>query len=220
MKLIQKTAMRMVEGSMQNWITDFMGQFGYISVFLLITLENIFPPIPSEVILTFGGFMTTNTEMTIPGVIGIATLGSVLGAIILYGIGRLLDLERLEKIINRWGHILRVKVSDIQKADSWFKRYGYWTVFFCRMVPLIRSLISIPAGMAKMKMGLFLLFTIVGTLIWNTLLVTTGAFLGESWTDILKYMDLYSNITYAVLGIAFVVFVAVFLFKRRNKKNI
>lgn len=205
---------------MQNWITDFMGQFGYISVFLLITLENIFPPIPSEVILTFGGFMTTNTEMTIPGVIGIATLGSVLGAIILYGIGRLLDLERLEKIINRWGHILRVKVSDIQKADSWFKRYGYWTVFFCRMVPLIRSLISIPAGMAKMKMGLFLLFTIVGTLIWNTLLVTTGAFLGESWTDILKYMDLYSNITYAVLGIAFVVFVAVFLFKRRNKKNI
>ncbi|WDH96169.1 hypothetical protein PUW24_18570 [Paenibacillus urinalis] len=94
---------------MQNWITDFMEQFGYIGIALIIALENVFPPIPSEIVLPFGGFMTTYSDLTVPGVIIAATIGSVAGAIILYGIGLLLDVERLEKIIDRWGHILRVK---------------------------------------------------------------------------------------------------------------
>lgn len=202
---------------MQNWITEFMGQFGYISIFLLITLENVFPPIPSEVILTFGGFMTTNTNLTLLGVIGFATIGSVIGAIILYGIGYWFDVKRLEKIIMRWGRILGVKVSDIHKANSWFNRYGYWAVFFCRMIPLVRSLISIPAGMCRMKFDLFLIYTTVGTFIWNILLVCAGALLGKSWDSILGYMDIYSNITYAVLGLTAIAII-VFWFSRRKRE--
>ncbi|WP_054958647.1 DedA family protein [Paenibacillus dakarensis] len=201
---------------MENWITHFMEQFGYIGILLMIALENVFPPIPSEVVLTFGGFMTTYTDLTVPGVILSATIGSVVGAVILYGIGLLLDVERLEKIIDRWGHILRVKKEDIHKADSWFDKYGYWTVFFCRMIPLIRSLISIPAGMSNMKFGMFLLFTTLGTLIWNVLLVVLGAILGESWEDILAFMDVYSNIAYAIIAVAAVVFVVLFIRKRRK----
>ncbi|GAK43020.1 hypothetical protein TCA2_5514 [Paenibacillus sp. TCA20] len=202
---------------MQNWITDFMEQFGYIGIALIIALENVFPPIPSEIVLPFGGFMTTYSDLTVPGVIIAATIGSVAGAIILYGIGLLLDVERLEKIIDRWGHILRVKKEDIRKADAWFDKYGYWTVLFCRMIPLIRSLISIPAGMSNMKFGLFLLFTTIGTVIWNTILVMVGAALGENWHSITEFMDVYSNIAYAVIavvGIAFLIW-----FFRRNKKR-
>ncbi|WP_106768997.1 DedA family protein [Paenibacillus faecalis] len=202
---------------MENWITQFMEQFGYMGIFLMIALENLFPPIPSEVILTFGGFMTTYTSLTVPGVIIAATIGSVIGAIILYGIGLLLDVERLEKIIDRWGHILRVKKEDIHKADSWFDKYGHWTVFFCRMVPLIRSLISIPAGMSNMKFGLFLVFTTSGTLIWNIILVSLGAMLGESWEDIVAFMDVYSNIAYAVIAVAAIVFIVLFI--RKWKKS-
>ena len=202
---------------MQNWITEIMEKFGYIGIFLMIALENLFPPIPSEVVLTFGGFMTTTTNLSIPGVIIAATIGSVVGAIILYGVGRLLDVARLEKIIDRWGHILRVTKEDIYKADAWFDKYGYWTVFFCRMVPLIRSLISIPAGMSNMKFGLFLLFTTLGTLIWNIILVVIGAAVGESWNDIVHYMDIYSNITYTLIGVGVVIFLILFINKKRLK---
>lgn len=201
---------------MQNWITDIMEQFGYLGIFLMIALENVFPPIPSEVILTFGGFMTTYTDLTIPGVVAAATIGSVFGAVILYGIGLLLDVERLEKIVDRWGHILRVKKEDIRRADAWFDKYGYWTVLFCRMIPLIRSLISIPAGMSNMKFGMFLLFTTLGTLIWNVVLVLLGALLGDSWEDILAFMDVYSNIAYAVIAVAAVVFIVLFIRKRKK----
>jgi LPXTG-motif cell wall-anchored protein len=201
---------------MQNWITDFMEQFGYLGIFLIIALENIFPPIPSEVILPFGGFMTTYSELTLPGVIAAATGGSVLGAIVLYGIGRLLDVERLEKIVGRWGHILRVNKEDIHKADAWFDKYGYWTVLFCRMIPLIRSLISIPAGMSNMKFPLFLLFTTIGTLIWNIFLVLVGAALGENWEKITHLMNIYSNIAYVIIGIGIIIFLVLFVRKKRR----
>jgi membrane protein DedA with SNARE-associated domain len=204
---------------MQSWIINFMEHFGYLGTFLMILLENIFPPIPSEVILTFGGFMTTNTGMTVLGVVTSATAGSVAGAGMLYGIGKLLNVQKLEKLINRYGHILRLKVSDIHKANSWFNRYGYGTIFFCRMVPLVRSLISIPAGMANMKFSLFLLYTTAGTLIWNIVLVSAGAALGESWGDILEFMDVYSHITYTILGIVIVIFSIVFIIKRKHSLN-
>lgn len=202
---------------MENWITSFMEQFGYFGIFLMIALENVFPPIPSEVILTFGGYMTTMTNLTVVGVIIAATLGSVIGAIILYGIGRLLDVERLEKIVDRWGHILRVTKEDIHKADAWFDKYGYWTVFFCRMIPLIRSLISIPAGMSNMKFWVFLLFTTLGTLIWNVILVSIGAAVGENWGEIVHYMDIYSNITYTVIAIVGIAVIVLFFSKRKKK---
>ncbi|OAB45771.1 DedA family protein [Paenibacillus antarcticus] len=202
---------------MENWITSFMEQFGYWGIFLLIALENVFPPIPSEVILTFGGFMTTHTDLTVTGVIAVATLGSTIGAIILYGVGHLLNVDRLESIIDRWGRYLRVKKEDIHKADAWFERYGYWTVFFCRMIPLIRSLISIPAGMAKMKFGLFLIFTIAGSVIWNVALVMVGAAVGDNWENVVEYMDVYSNVAYVIIALGIVT--ALYFWIRRSRKK-
>jgi membrane protein DedA with SNARE-associated domain len=193
-----------------------MDTFGYLGIFLLIALENIFPPIPSEVILTFGGFMTTESSLSKIGVIFFSTLGSVIGAIILFWIGTLLDVKTLEKIVDRWGHFLRLTKKDVHKADEWFSKYGVWTVFFCRLIPLIRSLISIPAGMARMNFWIFLLFTTLGSLIWNTILVLVGASVGASWEKIVEYMDVYSSIIYGILAIGLVVIIFLFIKKRKR----
>ncbi|PAE28285.1 alkaline phosphatase [Paenibacillus sp. 7884-2] len=202
---------------MENWITSIMEQFGYIGIFLLIMVENLFPPIPSEVILTFGGFMTTHSNLTILGVVIAATIGSVVGAIVLYGVGFVINVDRIEKIVDRWGHILRLTREDIHKANAWFEKYGVWTVFFCRFIPLIRSLISLPAGMARMNFWVFLALTTVGTFIWNVVLVNIGAAVGDSWETIVGYMDIYSNIVYALLAVLFIVLVWLFIKKRFKK---
>lgn len=199
---------------MENWITSVMEQFGYVGIFLLIMLENIFPPIPSEVILTFGGFMTTTTNLSVAGVVVASTLGSVVGAVVLYGIGLLIDIRKVERIVERWGHILRLTKKDIHKANGWFSTYGMWTVFFCRFIPLIRSLISLPAGMAHMNFLVFLILTTAGTLIWNIVLVLIGAAVGESWESVVGYMDVYSYIVYGAIALVFIVIVMVFLKKR------
>ncbi|MFL0505417.1 DedA family protein [Ureibacillus sp. 179-F W5.1 NHS] len=199
---------------MENWITTVMEEFGYIGVFLLIMLENLFPPIPSEVILTFGGFWTTQSDLSVFGVVVASTIGSVVGAIILYGIGALVGIKRIERFVDRWGKVLRLTSKDIHKANSWFEKYDVWTVFFCRFIPLIRSLISLPAGLAKMNFFTFLLLTTLGTLIWNLVLVNIGAAVGESWETIVHYMDIYSNIAYAVLAIIFIVVVVRFYQKK------
>ena len=204
---------------MENWITNTMEEFGYFGIFLLITLENIFPPIPSEVILTFGGFMTTTTSLSVVGVVAVSTVGSVVGAVILYWIGTLLDMNRMEKIIDKYGHIVRLTKEDLHKANSWFTRYGNWTVFFCRFIPLIRSLISLPAGMARMNFGIFLLLTTLGTLIWNFILIKIGAMVGGSWENIVHYMDVYSNIVYLLLIIMAIAFVVWFVQKRMAKND-
>ncbi|SYZ79126.1 DedA family protein [Trichococcus shcherbakoviae] len=193
-----------------------MEQFGYFGVAFLIMIENLFPPIPSEVILTFGGFMTTTTELNIPLMIVAATIGAVVGAAILYGLGTLLDVERLDKIVDKYGNILRITHADIHKADSWFDRYGFWTVFFCRFVPLIRSLISLPAGMANMNFGLFLLFTTIGTVIWNTVLIYLGAAVGSQWETIVHYMDIYSNIAYVIIAIIGIAVIIWYIRKRKQ----
>ncbi|WP_205076500.1 DedA family protein [Trichococcus alkaliphilus] len=193
-----------------------MEQFGYFGVAFLIMIENLFPPIPSEVILTFGGFMTTTTELNIPLMIVAATIGAVVGAAILYGVGTLLDVERLDKIVDKYGNLLRITHADIHKADSWFDRYGFWTVFFCRFVPLIRSLISLPAGMANMNFGLFLLFTTIGTVIWNTVLIYLGAAVGSQWETIVHYMDIYSNIAYVIIAIVGIAVIVWYIRKRKQ----
>ena len=185
---------------MQAWIVEVMGKYGYFGIFMLILLENIFPPIPSEVILTFGGFMTTKTSMGAVGVIGMATLGSVAGAVILYGIGSILNEERMIKIAMKY-KILRIKPEDIEKTMNWYRKYEYKTVFFCRMIPIVRSLISIPAGIGKMPLLPFIVLTTIGSLIWNTILVCAGAVLGEAWESILTYLDLYSNFVFLAISI-------------------
>lgn len=200
---------------MENWIIEIMNSYGYVGIVLLIALENIFPPIPSEVILTFSGFLTTTSDVTIMGVIIFSTIGSVIGAIILFGIGRLLDVEKLEKIVYRWGHILRLTQKDVQKADAWFRKIGVWAVLIGRLVPIVRSLISIPAGMARMNFGIFLFFTTIGSLIWNSVLVSIGATLGSSWNMILEYVDIYSNVVFILLAILFLMFIIWFIKTRK-----
>ena len=202
---------------MEEWITSVMSDYGYFGIFLLIMLENVFPPIPSEVILTVGGFMTTTTTMTIPGVIMASTAGSVVGAVALYGIGLLLDVERLEKIIDKYGNWLRVKKEDIHKADAWFDRFGIWTVFFGRLIPLVRSLISIPAGMSNMRFWLFIGFTTLGTLLWNTILVFVGEAVGENREKIMQQLELYSNVVYALIGLAAILAIWYYIKKIRAR---
>jgi membrane protein DedA with SNARE-associated domain len=208
---------------MQEWILELIQDYGYIIVLLLIMIENIFPPIPSEVILTAGGFMTTlqNSTMNIFGVVLASTAGSVLGAIVLYLIGRIISPERLERILDgRVGRIIRLKSDDVRKAQSWFDKHGKTTVFFCRFVPVIRSLISIPAGMGRMKIPVFLILTTIGTFIWNIVLVSLGAAAGESWEKIAEVMGVYSKVGVIVLGVLGVIAVTVFYIKRRKKKDI
>lgn len=204
---------------MQEWIIHVMNQYGYLGIALLIAIENLFPPIPSELILTFGGFMTTYTNMNLWLVILSATIGSVTGAVVLYLVGLLLPAEKLERVLDRRGNILGFKKQDLKRAESRFLRRGSFTVFFCRFIPLVRSLISIPAGMARMRKATFLLYTTLGTAIWNTVLVCLGVFAGAGWERVSKSMDLYSYAALAVLGILVAIFVMRFLKKRRSGRK-
>ena len=205
---------------MEQIIINIMEQVGYLGVFLLIAIENIFPPIPSEVILVFGGFMTTYTSLNIPIMILVATLGSLLGAIVLYYIGKIFNKERLKRIVNgKIGKVLRLKASDIEKADKWFDTKGNKTVFFCRFIPIVRSLISIPAGMSEMPMQKFLLYTITGSLIWNTVLIIVGSIVGDKWETIVGYLDNFSNIILIILVIIFVVAMYYWFVIRKKKQS-
>ncbi|WP_372868758.1 DedA family protein [Planomicrobium okeanokoites] len=201
---------------MEAWITSIMEDYGYTGIFFLILMENIFPPIPSEIVLTVGGFMTTTAGLSVTGVIAASTAGSVAGAVILYYIGRWLSVERLEGLVEKYGKWLRLKKADLHKADAWFDRYGVWAVFFGRLVPVVRSLISVPAGMSGMKVKMFLLFTIAGTLIWNTILVVLGAAVGENREVIMHQLELYSNAVYILLAVGAVVGIWIFIRKRRK----
>ena len=201
---------------MQNII---MNKFGYFGIAFLIAIENIFPPIPSEVILTFGGFMTLTTKMSIVGVAVSSTIGSVIGAIVLYLIGRLLTKERLYKIVNgKIGKVLRLKKQDIDKSEEWFLKKGKLSVLFCRFIPIVRSLISIPAGMTKMEFPLFLLYTIIGSAIWNIILAYLGSIAGNAWENIVVFMDVFSKIVLITL-IIIVAVIVVFFYKKRSYKS-
>ena len=204
---------------MEEIIINLMNQFGYIGVFLLIAIENIFPPIPSEVILTFGGYMTTYSNLNVPLVILSSTLGSLVGAIVLYYIGKILNKERLKKIVSgKIGKILCLKQDDIDQADTWFDKRGEKCVFFCRFVPIVRSLISIPAGMSEMNLSKFFLYTTIGSLIWNSVLVILGSVVGENWESIVSIFDTYSNIALILLIILFIGFV-IWFYKKKTKKQ-
>lgn len=204
---------------MQQFVINIVNEFGYTGIFFLIAIENLFPPIPSEVILTFGGFITTFTNLNIIGVIISSTIGSVVGAIILYKIGTLLTKEKLGKILNsKVGKILHFKKSEVKYTEGYFDKIGMSAVFFCRFIPIVRSLISIPAGMAKMSFGPFLLLTTIGSLIWNSVLITVGAVTGNSWSKVSESMGKYSNTVFIIFMILLVV-IYIALKKVKSKIN-
>lgn len=204
---------------MQDMVINFLNQYGYFGIGFLMALENVFPPIPSEVILTFGGFMTTYSEMQPIFVILSATIGSVCGALILYLVGYLIPVQSLKNMLDgKVGQTFHLSHNDLSKAAAWFADKGQWAVFLCRFVPIVRSLISIPAGTAHMNMGTFLLLTTIGTAIWNTVLVFFGAFAGDSWVTIVKYMDTYTILAIVLMGIVFLAILYRF-YKRRFKSN-
>lgn len=203
---------------MEAIIISLINKFGYLAVFLLIAIENIFPPIPSEVILTFSGFLTTYTNLNVILVIISSVLGSMVGAYILYYAGKILNKERLKKLVKgKIGKILRLKESDIEKADKWFDEKGNKSVFFCRFVPVVRSLISIPAGMSEMPIAKFSLYTFSGSLIWNTVLILLGAKLKDSWNIAIDIIDKYK---YLVIGLAIIIFIIIVIkYVLKNKKG-
>ena len=199
---------------------DFINQFGYFAVGALIFIENVFPPIPSEVILPLSGFFTTTTDMVLPLVIASATAGSVLGAYILYGIGYVLSRERLMRFFEtRPMRLLGFKGTDIASAVDWFDRKGQATVLICRCIPVVRSLISIPAGTARMNPVKFTLFTLVGSAVWNTILCSLGAAAGSAWMQVSEQAAWISDIVKYVI-IALVVIVAIFWIVKRIIPNL
>lgn len=206
---------------MQQFILHIIEQFGYFGVFFLILIENVFPPIPSEVILLISGFFSSYTSLSVFYMILASTLGSFLGAIILYYIGKIFNKERLKKIVNgRLGKILFLKENDIDKADEWFDNKGNKSVFFCRFVPIVRSLISIPAGMSEMPMGKFIIYTICGSMIWNTVLICLGYRLGSNWEYVLTILDKYKMVVIVILVIIFGYVIIKFYRKKRKSKKI
>ena len=193
---------------MNNFIISIMNKYGYIGILFLITLENIFPPIPSEVILTLGGFMTSKDGVTMSlfGVIMYSTFGSMLGAIILYYVGFIFNKDRLLKIVrSKVGRVLCLKESDIIKSDNSFNNNGDLTVLYSRFVPILRSLISIPAGVNRMKFSIFLIYTFIGSLIWNTVLVSLGKLVGENYMVVAGIFSKFSKVV-IVLLILFIIY--------------
>lgn len=193
---------------MNNFIINIMNKYGYLGILFLITVENIFPPIPSEVILTLGGFMTSKdgVTMSLLGVIMYSTFGSMLGAIILYYVGYIFNKDRLLKIVrSKVGRVLCLKESDIIKSDNSFNNNGDLTVLYSRFVPILRSLISIPAGVNRMKFSIFLIYTFIGSLIWNTVLVSLGKLVGENYMVVAGVFSKYSKVV-LVLLILFIIY--------------
>lgn len=188
---------------MRELVLELMGEYGNLAVFLLILVENLFPPIPSEVILTFGGVMTVCTDMTPVGVILFSTAGSLAGAVILYSVGRFLPDEVFRKLLcGQIGHLLHFRLEDVDLAKGWFRERGRSAVFLCRLIPIVRSLISIPAGIARMQFVPFLVFTAAGSLLWNTVLVYAGRIAGDSWEKVSAAFGVYSDLFLMIAGIS------------------
>ena len=157
---------------MQEWMLSFVDSFGYFGIFFLIFIENVFPPIPSEAVLLFAGALTLTTSLNVPGTILAATLGSLAGAVVLYALGRIFQAERLKKLFaGKFGKVTRLKPEHVEKAERWFLRYEAKAVLICRCIPIVRSIISVPAGFAKMPLPKFLILTALGSAVWNTVLV-------------------------------------------------
>lgn len=204
---------------MQEALIEFMTEYGYIGIVLLIFAENMFPPIPSEAVLLFGGFMAHSAGLDIWLVVASSVIGSVLGAAVLYAVGRLLKKERLIRFCGtKAGRLLRIKAEHIEKADASFKKYGMLAVLVCRCIPIVRSLISVPAGMSEMKLLPFFALTLVGTSVWNTVLSWTGYAAGEAWEQSLAAIEsLKLPIVIGAAAVAAVAVTAVIVCRKKKK---
>ncbi len=178
---------------MGAWITGIIHGMGYVGVAWLALVENVFPPIPSELIMPLAGYLAAQGTMTLAGVIAAGTLGSVLGAMLLYGVGWWFGEERLKAFADRHGRWLTLSRQDVTRASDWFARHGTWAVFACRLIPGMRSLISLPAGLRRMNLPTFLLATACGSLLWTALLVYAGYALGENFEQVGRYVGPLSD---------------------------
>ena len=182
-----------------EWVLIIMEQFGLLGVTVMMFLENVFPPIPSELIMPAAGFAAAMGKMNLVLVIISGTLGSVLGALPLYYLGTVFDEKRLFSLAEKYGKYVLVKPSDVTNAQDWFHKYGKTVIFFGRMIPAIRSLISIPAGMARMPMLPLLVLTAIGSAIWTTILAYAGYILGANYEQVETFIEPISKIVVIVV---------------------
>ncbi len=189
---------------MADWVIRTIQSIGYLGIIALMFLENVFPPIPSEVIIPLAGFLASEGELTFLGVVIAGTVGSVLGALPFYYAGLFLGEERLKQFADKHGRWLTVSRKDLESAKRWFDQHGVLAVIICRLVPGIRSLISIPAGIAKMRLVSFLCFTAVGAGFWTALLAYAGYLLGEKFWPVKDYLN---PISYVILAAILLVYI-------------
>lgn len=199
-------------GGLAGWAVDLMDTVGGAGAGLAVAAENLFPPIPSEVILPLAGFTAAQGRFSVVGAIAWTTLGSVVGALALYGLGAWLGRERLVRLADR---LPLFDASDVDKADAWFARYGGRAVLFGRMVPIVRSLVSIPAGVQRMPIALFTGYTLLGSLLWNTIFVVAGYQLGSQWHVVEEYAAIVEIIV--ILGAS--VLLAVWLRRKMRERR-
>ncbi|MBK0064036.1 MULTISPECIES: DedA family protein [unclassified Acinetobacter] len=200
---------------MNNWIIQIIESLGYFGIAFLMFMDNIFPPIPSEVIMPSAGYTASRGQLQIVGVIVAGSLGSILAAALLYAIGRKISHAALFKWVDRYGKYLFIKSKDLEKALNWFEHYGHRIVFFGRMIPAVRSLISIPAGMSRMPFGKFMLYSSFGTIIWTTFLACVGFYFGENQELMFAIMH---RVGYIILTIT-LLFVGWWIYRKFYKTN-
>jgi len=190
---------------MIDWFESTLNQFGYLGVFILLFIENIFPALPSEVVMPFCGYVAARGDMGLPGVIVSAVAGSMLGQLPWYYAGRLLGKKRVLWLAGRYGRWLTVTPHEVERVFAWFDRFGAHSVFFGRMVPAIRAVISIPGGIAQMPLSRFLLFSTVGTTIWMGGLAYAGYVLGQNYEEVAQYMEPGTKIVVAAIVLVYVI---------------
>ncbi|MFJ6387031.1 DedA family protein [Streptomyces sp. NPDC091972] len=193
------------------WVNGLMDTLGAPGAGVAIALENLFPPIPSEAILPLAGFAASTGRLSLVAVLLWTTAGSVIGALALYGVGALLGRDRTVALAAR---LPLLKVSDIERTEAWFLRHGTKAVFFGRMIPVFRSLVSVPAGVERMPLPVFLALTTLGSALWNTAFVLAGHALGANWTQVTDVVSAYSKVVLGAAALAVVAFVAVRLLRR------
>ena len=188
---------------MTDWIVQTISELGYLGIFLVMLAESIFPPIPSELIIPFAGFAAANGDLNLFGVLAAATIGAVVGMLPWYFAGRLFGLERVRHLADRFGRVMAFNADEIDIAVKWFTRFGPVIVLFGRLIPLIRTLISIPAGLSRMSLPVFLAASTAGALVWNTFLTLAGYILHEHYEVIEVVLD---PLSYIVLGLVVVLY--------------
>jgi membrane protein DedA with SNARE-associated domain len=186
-------------GQLVTWATEVIYAIGYVGVALLIALEQVFPPIPSEVILPLSGSLAASGRFNLPAAIAAATVGSCLGALMLYSIGRFAGEKKLGPWLDRYGKWLLLSRKDLDNSRTWFSRHGTWAVLVARLIPGMRSIVSVPAGLASMPIGRFLALTAIGSGIWNTALIIAGFLLGRNWDQVKGWIAPFGPIVYVIL---------------------